>query len=191
LRRWYACRSVFIRSNLPVHFSLKNLTFIRLFWSTDNRPIHLCVSPFLGFWPVLTWILLLNYLSSKFCVCVAGFLAPDPLATTLVSPYYSTPTLHVLGRNDVIVIEEWTNVLINNSTNTRVERHDGGVYSFHSSGSLSLLLIDTLLSQVTLSPLKPIGGTSSVIICLIRSGTYHLRDFPVHPPQIPVQYVPT
>ncbi|KIM82466.1 hypothetical protein PILCRDRAFT_463099 [Piloderma croceum F 1598] len=73
----------------------------------------------------------------------------------------------------------------------RVERHNGGVYSFHSSGSLSLLLINTLLSQVRhFVPSKPIGGTSSVIICLIRSGTYYLRDFPVHPPQILVPNTP-
>ncbi|KIM75675.1 hypothetical protein PILCRDRAFT_798693 [Piloderma croceum F 1598] len=62
----------------------------------------------------------------KFCVSVSGFKPPDQLATILMSPSYSTPTLHVLGKNDVIVIEEWSKVLLEISANKRIEEHDGG-----------------------------------------------------------------
>lgn len=40
---------------------------------------------------------------------------------------YTTPTLHVLGRNDVIVVEERSKTLLDVSENKRVEWHDGGM----------------------------------------------------------------
>jgi len=43
-----------------------------------------------------------------------------------MSPSYSTPTLHVIGRNDIIVIEERTKALLDVSAKKRVEEHDGG-----------------------------------------------------------------
>jgi len=62
----------------------------------------------------------------KFCVSVSGFKISDPLGTTLMSPSYSTPTLHVIGKNDIIVIEERSKTLVEVSDNKRVEEHDGG-----------------------------------------------------------------
>jgi hypothetical protein len=178
LRRWYACRCIFTRSNLPVHFSLKNVYPPFLIDEQSPHPPLYAPLPLL-----LTFVYkdLSSQLSIQQILRMPGRICSSRSAHD--NPRL-TLSLHILGRNDVIVIEEWSNVLINNSTTTRVERRDGGVYSFHSSGSLSLLSINTLLSQVTSSPLKSIGGTSSVIICLIRS------DLRVHPPQILVLNAP-
>lgn len=62
----------------------------------------------------------------KFCIAVSGFKLTDPICDPLFSPSYSTPTLHVLGKNDVVVIEERTRKLIDVSSNKRVEEHEGG-----------------------------------------------------------------
>lgn len=50
----------------------------------------------------------------------------DPFSDSLLLPSYSTPTLHVIGRTDVVVEEERSNRLIVLSENKRVEYHDGG-----------------------------------------------------------------
>ncbi|KIM82465.1 hypothetical protein PILCRDRAFT_820320 [Piloderma croceum F 1598] len=57
---------------------------------------------------------------------LSGFIAPDRLATTLMLPSYSTLTLHILGKNDVIVIEERSKMLLEISANKRIEEHGGG-----------------------------------------------------------------
>jgi len=62
----------------------------------------------------------------KFCVAVSGFKAPGSLSADIFGTSYSTPTLHVLGRNDVIVIEERSKGLLDLSQNKRLEEHDGG-----------------------------------------------------------------
>ncbi|KAG1739100.1 serine hydrolase-domain-containing protein [Suillus paluster] len=62
----------------------------------------------------------------KFCVAVSGFKAPGSLSAEIFGTSYSTPTLHVLGRTDVVVIEERTKDLIDLSHNKRVEEHQGG-----------------------------------------------------------------
>ncbi|KAG2159191.1 serine hydrolase FSH [Suillus bovinus] len=62
----------------------------------------------------------------KFCVAVSGFKAPGSLSAEIFGTSYSTPTLHVLGRNDVIVIEERSKRLLDLSQNKRLEEHDGG-----------------------------------------------------------------
>jgi hypothetical protein len=63
----------------------------------------------------------------KFCVSVSGFKIAGPISTAVFSEGYATPTLHVLGKNDVIVVEERSRVLINISIGKRVEEHDGGM----------------------------------------------------------------
>lgn len=63
---------------------------------------------------------------SQFCVSVSGFKVVDPLATEIFGLSYSTPTLHVIGKTDVIVVEERSKVLLDVSTNARVEEHAGG-----------------------------------------------------------------
>jgi hypothetical protein len=41
-------------------------------------------------------------------------------------PSYSTPTLHILGKTDIVVIEERSRQLIEVSENSQVEEHNGG-----------------------------------------------------------------
>lgn len=62
----------------------------------------------------------------KFCVAVSGFKAPGSLSAETFGTSYYTPTLHVLGRNDVIVVEERSKSLLDLSHNKRLEEHDGG-----------------------------------------------------------------
>ncbi|KJA28683.1 hypothetical protein HYPSUDRAFT_196868 [Hypholoma sublateritium FD-334 SS-4] len=62
----------------------------------------------------------------KFCVSVSGFRLRDPLSDTLFAAPYTTPTLHVLGRTDVVVTEERSRQLVALSAAARVEEHDGG-----------------------------------------------------------------
>ncbi|KAF9810436.1 hypothetical protein IEO21_06934 [Rhodonia placenta] len=66
------------------------------------------------------------HLPLQFCVSVAGFRPRSPLVDTILLPSYSTRTLHVLGRTDVIVVEERSKPLLELSSNKRVEWHDGG-----------------------------------------------------------------
>ncbi|KAF9649835.1 hypothetical protein BDM02DRAFT_3094032 [Thelephora ganbajun] len=62
----------------------------------------------------------------EFLVSVAGYRPSGPIQTPLFIPSYSTPTLHVRGRTDMVVVEERSNQLIEVSTNKRVEYHPGG-----------------------------------------------------------------
>lgn len=64
----------------------------------------------------------------EFCVSVAGYRPSGPIRTPLFAPSYFTPTLHVLGRTDVVVIEERSNQLVQISANQRVEHHPGGTF---------------------------------------------------------------
>lgn len=61
-----------------------------------------------------------------FCVAVAGFRPRSSLCDTIFGSSYSTPTLHVLGKTDVIVVEERSKTLLEVSKNKRVEHHEGG-----------------------------------------------------------------
>ena len=63
---------------------------------------------------------------SEFCINVAGFKVRDPLFAETYGTGYSTPTLHVIGRNDVVVIPERSQTLVDVSLNGRLELHDGG-----------------------------------------------------------------
>ncbi|KAL1679009.1 serine hydrolase-domain-containing protein [Schizophyllum commune] len=62
----------------------------------------------------------------EFCINVAGFKVRDPLFAETYGAGYSTPTLHVIGRNDVVVIPERSQTLVDVSLNGRLELHDGG-----------------------------------------------------------------
>jgi len=67
-------------------------------------------------------------MGSKFCVAISGFKLLDPFCDPLLTPNYTTPTLHVLGRTDVVVVEERSRMLLEVSKNARLEEHDGGEY---------------------------------------------------------------
>jgi len=62
----------------------------------------------------------------KFCVAVSGFRLGGDIADAIYETPFSTPTLHIIGRNDVVVIEERSHQLVNISADARVEEHDGG-----------------------------------------------------------------
>ncbi|PCH36568.1 hypothetical protein WOLCODRAFT_92057 [Wolfiporia cocos MD-104 SS10] len=62
----------------------------------------------------------------QFCIAAAGFRPRSPLCDKIFASTYTTPTLHVLGRTDVIVVEERSKTLLDVSGNKRVEYHDGG-----------------------------------------------------------------
>ncbi|KAJ7031576.1 serine hydrolase FSH [Mycena alexandri] len=62
----------------------------------------------------------------KFCVSVSGFRLSGAIADAIYEAPYLTPTLHIIGRNDVIIIEERSHRLVAISANARVEEHDGG-----------------------------------------------------------------
>ncbi|KAH9963023.1 serine hydrolase FSH, partial [Russula compacta] len=62
----------------------------------------------------------------KFCVAVSGFKVAGPLSAAIFLEGYATPTLHILGKNDILVVEERSRVLINVSNGRRVEEHNGG-----------------------------------------------------------------
>ncbi|KAF9463597.1 serine hydrolase-domain-containing protein [Collybia nuda] len=62
----------------------------------------------------------------KFCVAVSGFKVRDPLCDSIFAQPFSTPTLHVIGKTDIIVTEERSRLLVEASSDGRVEEHDGG-----------------------------------------------------------------
>lgn len=74
---------------------------------------------------------------SEFCVSVSGFKVSDPLAETIQAECYSTPTLHLIGKTDGVVIEERSRKLVDLSSNARVEEHMGGTVQLFSIPSLS------------------------------------------------------
>ncbi|GBE80767.1 hypothetical protein SCP_0304860 [Sparassis crispa] len=62
----------------------------------------------------------------QYCVSVAGFRPTGPLCDSIFQSSYATPTLHILGKTDIVVTEERSKHLLELSTNKRVEYHDGG-----------------------------------------------------------------
>ncbi|KAF8740513.1 Serine hydrolase (FSH1), partial [Rhizoctonia solani] len=67
-----------------------------------------------------------NSSPSDFCVLVSGFKPVDDNLGPLFSIPITTPNLHVLGRNDAIVIPERGRTLVDVSKDPRVEEHEGG-----------------------------------------------------------------
>jgi len=107
---------------------------------------------------------------SKFCVSVSGFKAAGTLSAEIFGTSYSTPTLHVLGGTDVIVIPERSKVLLDISQNKRVEEHEGGQLVL-LCGCVSFLIPVTFL-QVILCRRRRNGGAYFLITCSIHLGGY-------------------
>ncbi|KAK7690144.1 hypothetical protein QCA50_006793 [Cerrena zonata] len=61
-----------------------------------------------------------------FCIAAAGFKPVSALSDTIISTSFSTPTLHIMGKTDVIVPEERAQSLLEVTSNKRIEVHDGG-----------------------------------------------------------------
>lgn len=62
----------------------------------------------------------------EFCVLVSGFKPVDDNLGPLFSTPITTPNLHVLGRNDTIVVPERGKTLVDVCKDPRVEEHEGG-----------------------------------------------------------------
>lgn len=62
----------------------------------------------------------------EFCVLVSGFRPVDGELGPLFSTPITTPSLHVLGRNDAIVVPERGRTLVDVCKDPRVEEHEGG-----------------------------------------------------------------
>jgi len=62
----------------------------------------------------------------EFCIAVSGFRIRDTSVQSFFNAPFSTYTLHVVGRNDVIVTPEASRALVAVSANHRIEEHDGG-----------------------------------------------------------------
>ncbi|KAF8911612.1 serine hydrolase FSH [Gymnopilus junonius] len=108
----------------------------------------------------------------QFCVAVSGFKLKDPSCDALFTPSYSTPTLHVLGKTDVVVIEERARQLIAVSANARVEEHEGGHF-VPSKGTWRKFLVNWMKdpsaplpspSAASVSQSEPPSGTSTPAI---------------------------
>ncbi|KAJ7507350.1 FSH1-domain-containing protein [Mycena galericulata] len=111
----------------------------------------------------------------QFCVAVSGFRLSGSTADAIFGTGYSTPTLHVIGRNDIIVVEERSRKLIQISTNARVEEHDGGHF-VPSKGNWRKFLAAYLLDPTdnvpspSLTPSADNSGTATPI----DSGPVHI-----------------
>src|SRR5258708_35596530 len=64
----------------------------------------------------------------------------DPICDPFYSPSLATRILHVIGKTDVVVIEERSRQLVEVSANKRVEEHDGGK-QFNSEMDLNANII--------------------------------------------------
>jgi len=62
----------------------------------------------------------------QFCISVSGYRLNDPFCLEFLMPGYSTPTLHIIGKTDIVVVEERSRQLIEVSENSHVEEHNGG-----------------------------------------------------------------
>ncbi|TFK49866.1 hypothetical protein OE88DRAFT_1736825 [Heliocybe sulcata] len=62
----------------------------------------------------------------RFCVAVSGFVPPCSIGDIVFAASYNTPSLHILGRNDVVIREEDTIPLLKKSAAQAVEYHIGG-----------------------------------------------------------------
>jgi len=101
----------------------------------------------------------------QFCVAVSGFRLKASFCEPFFTPPYSTPTLHVLGRNDVVVVEERSKQLIDVSANARVEEHDGGHF-VPSKGNWRKFLVDYMKD-----PSAPNPSPSAASLSESSSGT--------------------
>jgi fermentation-respiration switch protein FrsA (DUF1100 family) len=124
----------------------------------DGKPIHppLCVR-----YTAVSY--LVDSICSEFVIPISGFVPSDPLLERIISrtsPKLTTPSLHVVGDNDMIVPRERSQFLISayEEKAARVERHEGGSWGIQNVHYMS---IDLCLGQGTLYLLQPTGEISS------------------------------
>ena len=94
----------------------------------------------------------------------ASRIARIELSDAILLPSYGTHTLHVLGRNDVIVVAERAQTLLDVSANKRVEYHDGGTDP-PMSITPRVQPYAPVFSQVISCRRRRVGRRSSASIC--------------------------
>ncbi|KAI0643450.1 FSH1-domain-containing protein [Trametes meyenii] len=104
----------------------------------------------------------------KFCIAAAGFRSTSPLCDAIFLPSYSTPTLMILGKNDVIVVEERSKTLLTVAANARVEYHDGGHFIPSKAvwrNFLKAYMKDPTadLPSPSAAPFQPASGTATPV----------------------------
>ncbi|KAF8652278.1 hypothetical protein AX16_004467 [Volvariella volvacea WC 439] len=104
----------------------------------------------------------------EFCVSVSGFRVNDDFARPFFSPPYETPTLHVIGKTDIVVTEERSQQLIEVSANKRVEEHEGGHF-VPSKGNWRKFLKNYMLHP--LADLPSPGSAGTPLASATNSGT--------------------
>ena len=104
---------------------------------------------------------------------ISGFLPSDPFLQRILSPSSPklvTPSVHVIGDNDVIVVPERSQILVDvcATENVRVERHEGGSYngrlatlSYSFAWRLGTLICGLFDAQAILYRPSQIGGNFS------------------------------
>jgi hypothetical protein len=98
-------------------------------FTVDGQPVHPRLWAFRHI--VCFCPLTITGLRREFVVPISGFVPSDPLLERILSSTSSklaTPSVHVIGDNDVIVVPERSQILINmcEEEKARVERHEGG-----------------------------------------------------------------
>ncbi|KAG8687381.1 hypothetical protein FRC09_013520, partial [Ceratobasidium sp. 395] len=96
-----------------------------------------------------------------FCILVSGFKPVDKDIGPLFKIPLRTPSLHVLGRNDVIVSLERGRTLVDACENPRLEEHEGGHF-VPSKASWRAFFKDYLLSYDPVLGGKPVPSPTPV-----------------------------
>lgn len=71
-----------------------------------------------------------------------------------------TPTLHIIGKNDIVVIEERSRKLIEVSANSRVEEHEGGHF-VPSRGDWRKFIVEFLRNPFNNAPSPGMASVSA------------------------------
>ncbi|KAG8957519.1 hypothetical protein FRC03_010066 [Tulasnella sp. 419] len=124
----------------------------------------------------------------SFGIFVAGFKPLDVNLSALFQEPLTTPTLHVLGSNDLIVMRQRSQTLIDVCSNPRIEVHDGGHF-VPSKASWRTFFRDYITSyseNSTIHPSSVISPTPSVTPAPSELGTPMIsRDGSPKPPDGP------
>ncbi|KAG9077350.1 hypothetical protein FS749_010772 [Ceratobasidium sp. UAMH 11750] len=98
----------------------------------------------------------------EFCILVSGFKPVDKEIGPLFNMPLKTPSLHILGRNDVIVSLERGRTLVDACENPRLEEHEGGHF-VPSKASWRTFFKDYLLSYDPVLGGKPVPSPTPAL----------------------------
>ncbi|KAG8737635.1 hypothetical protein FRC10_007977 [Ceratobasidium sp. 414] len=98
----------------------------------------------------------------EFCIFISGFKPMDKEIAPLFNVPLKTPSLHVLGRNDVIVSMERGKTLVDACENPRLEEHEGGHF-VPSKASWRTFFKDYLFSYDPILGGKPVPSPAPTL----------------------------